>query len=338
MRDVKNPMVREVRFQNFKALRSTKLPLGPFTLIIGPNGSGKSTALQGLQVMARAGNFQYDQLVTAGLPKRSPVEITVCWAPPFDGVVSKASWSSDGRVNFTHDVAQKRPDNLEPLTDALSRINIYSFEGRAISSPVALQPFMGLEQNGVNLPGVLDGLRDREPERFEMVNEELARWIPEFDRILFDTPSKGMRAFRLRTRHSRHAISASDLSQGTLFALAILTLAYLPDPPPIICIEEPDRGIHPRLLRDVRDALYRLSSPTASDPREPVQVIATTHSPYFLDLYKDHPDEVVIAHKAKEGVRFESLSERSDLNEILGDIHLSDAWYSGILGGVPADE
>ncbi|MCX8090560.1 MAG: ATP-binding protein, partial [Verrucomicrobiae bacterium] len=78
------------------------------------------------------------------------------------------------------------------------------------------------------------------------------RWIPEFDRILFETPGEGEKAVALRTRAGGHRIKASELSGGTLIALALLTLAYLPEPPSIVCLEEPDRGLHPRLLRDVR--------------------------------------------------------------------------------------
>jgi predicted ATPase len=134
-----------------------------------------------------------------------------------------------------------------------------------------------------------------------------------------------------------HRIPAQDLSHGTLFALAILTIAYSPEPPTVVCIEEPDRGIHPRLLRDLQDALYRLCYPeNYGENREPVQVIATTHSPYMLDLYCDHPEEVVIAEKRPDCATFERLSDRTDLDEILGDANLGDVWYSGILGGVPA--
>src|SRR5882724_10830951 len=177
-----------------------------------------------------------------------------------------------------------------------------------------LDPELTLQSNGRNLAGVLDQLRDREPERFEKLNAEMGRWLPEFDRILFDTPVSGQRTLLLRTREGQHKIPATELSQGTLISLAILTLAYIPDPPPIVCLEEPDRGIHPRLLREVRDAMYRLSYPeNYGDKRDPVQVIATTHSPYFLDLFKDHPEEVVIADKLGHDVRFERLSDRDDL-------------------------
>jgi predicted ATPase len=196
---------------------------------------------------------------------------------------------------------------------------------------------MELAPNGAQLAGVLDRLRDQNPERFEALNEQIGRWIPEFDRILFETPSPGDRSLALRTREGNHVIKAADLSHGTLIALALLTIAYLPEPPSIVCLEEPDHGLHPRLLRDVRDALYRLAYPEgANEKRDPVQVIATTHNPYFLDLFRDHPDEIVIAEKVGLEAKFSRLSDRADLEGILADAPLSEVWYSGVLGGVPA--
>ncbi len=119
----------------------------------------------------------------------------------------------------------------------------------------------------------------------------------------------------------------------------MLTISYLPSPPPIVGIEEPDRGIHPRLLRDIRDALYRLAYPEDfGEKREPVQVIATTHSPYMLELFRDHPEEIVIAEKVGNEARFHRLADRPDIEEILQDTSLGEAWYSGILGGVPQEQ
>ena len=196
-----------------------------------------------------------------------------------------------------------------------------------------------MDPHGSYLGGVVERLRDRNPERFEALNAELGRWLPEFDRFLFDVPSVNQKVFFLRTRDGHHPIPAADLSQGTLFALAMLTLAYLPDPPSLIGLEEPDHGIHPRLLRRVQDALYRLCYPeNFGEKREPVQVVATTHSPYFLDLFKDHPEEIVIAHKLEREARFERLSDQPNIEEILSGAPLGDVWYSGILGGVPVEQ
>jgi len=116
-----------------------------------------------------------------------------------------------------------------------------------------------------------------------------------------------------------------------------LALAYDPDPPPIVMVEELDRGIHPRLLRDVRDALYRLSYPAERGlaTRAPVQVIVTTHSPYLLDLFRDHPEEVIIADKRGAAATFSRLADRDDLTELLAEGALGDMWFAGVLGGVP---
>jgi predicted ATPase len=197
---------------------------------------------------------------------------------------------------------------------------------------------MELACDGTGLAGVLDGIRDGEPERFDAINEDLGRWLPEFDRILFETPQTGVRSILLRTRTGGHKIRASDLSGGTLVALALLTLSHLAKPPTILCLEEPDRGIHPRLLRDLKDALYRLSYPQDfGENRQAVQVIATTHSPYMLDLFSDHPEEIVIAQKTGLEATFQRLSDQADIKEILRDAHLGELWYSGLLGGVPSN-
>ncbi len=88
----------------------------------------------------------------------------------------------------------------------------------------------------------------------------------------------------------------------------------------------------------MRDVIYRLCYPeNYCEERPPVQVVATTQSPYFLDLFKDHPEEIVIAQKDGIEARFERLTDRPDVRDILADAPLGDVWYSGVLGGVPTN-
>lgn len=328
-------MIESILFRNFKALRDTKLPLGRFTLIVGPNGSGKSTVLKALEVAGEPGILHFNQVVTASnrTDGAAKVEVKLSFNPSFFKGVVILQWPFNTRGSHAYSPG---PDQTIVLSE-LKKIRIYALDADHIARPVQLTPDIELLRNGGNLVAVLDQLRDKNPERFEALNVALNQWLPEFDRILFDTPGQGMRAFALRTSVGQHRIAANDLSQGTLLALAMLTLAYLPDPPPLVCFEEPDRGIHPRLLRDVQDALYRLSYPESyGEDRDPVQVIATTHSPYFLDLFRDHPEEVVIAEKTEQGTQFVRLSDLPEVDEILRDSHLGEIWYTGILGGVPA--
>jgi predicted ATPase len=324
-------MFESIKFQNFKALRDTTLPLSRFTLIIGPNGSGKSTALNAFLAMRQPAARNVNQLRTAGVNEEQPVVLAAKWTEPQNDFLVTVQWAKTGVQQLSSPGRQDNPRK------ALNGARMFSLDAGAIALPVQLQPQIELLPNGTNLAGVLDRLRDQNPERFESLNKELMRWIPEFDKILFETPGPGQRALALRTREGQYTIKAVDLSQGTLIAIALLTIGYLPYPPTIVCLEEPDHGLHPRLLRDVRDALYRLAYPEGSgEKREPVQVIATTHNPYFLDLFRDHPDEIVLAEKVGLESKFSRLSDRKDLDEILGDAPLSEVWYSGVLGGVPA--
>jgi predicted ATPase len=198
---------------------------------------------------------------------------------------------------------------------------------------------MELGPNGQQLAGVLDRLRDQDPERFQALNSELANWLPEFDQILFNTPGGGTREIEFRVKRRKQGIRASELSDATLFALAMLTVAYSTQPPPFVAIEEPERGIHPRFLRRVQDALYRLAFPEKNDEsRDPVQVVVTTHSPFLLDLYRNHPEEIVLAERIGPEARFARLVDKESVSELLGDSRLGDLWYSGILGGVPVEQ
>lgn len=333
-------MINRIEYRNFKVLRDATLPLQPFTLLIGANGSGKSTALEALTCFGSTPS--YDAVVTRGPEiEEPPVQIQIYWGKDREGCRSQLTWRSRGSAEVRHfdpDGKDLSTPAKQPLERLLKySVRIYSLEAAPLANPVQLQPQMELRQRGQNLAGVLDRLRDNAPERFEELNSRLPEWIPDFDRILFETPNSGRRSIKLRVSKGGYVIPANDLSHGTLFALAMLTLAHLPDPPQVVALEEPGRGLHPRLLPKVREALYRLSYPEEfREDRDPVQVIATTHSPYFLDLYKERPEEIVIAEKRGLYAKFQRLSDRPDVEEILEGAPLGEVWYTGVLGGVPS--
>jgi predicted ATPase len=330
-------MIDRIEFQNFKVLREAKIQLRPFNLIVGPNGSGKSTCFQALEAVRSPGNYQFDRLASVGA---SAIETCVTIAVNLieGAVIGKTCWQKNGP---RREVKPEGAFNGQPeksFNDFLKSLGFFSFEPAKIGEPVQLVPNAELTREGANLAAALDNLRDLDDEAFQALREELSRWLPEFNSIRFSTPRQGQRSFGLRTKTGNHTIPAKDLSEGTLVALALLTLAYRPNPPSVICVEEPDRHLHPRLLRDVRDALYRLAYPDQHGlKRKPVQVIATTHSPYFLDLFKERPDEIVIAEKLPDGsAQFKPLADEPHLFDIIGEASLGEIWYSGILGGVPA--
>jgi len=340
-------MIESIEFTNFKALRKTTLPLAPFTLLLGPNGSGKTTVLQALDSIAARARGQgqgqkqewHSLLSVSATDRNATVEVKLRLKLGKRLFVATIPWHSTGRGELqfnsqTENGPVLHGEERRPLLEWLAGMQTYSLAPSAIANPVPVSG-TGLQPNGHGLAAVLDDLKDNHPERWDLLLEEMLRWLPEYDHILFDKPIEGQKSIVLRTKKGGHRIPAQFLSQGTLVALALLTLAYLPNPPSLIGLEEIDRGLHPRLLRNLQDALYRLSYPeSCGETRPPIQVIATTHSPYLLDLYREHPEEVVLAQKEGLEVTMKRLSDIEHYQEILGESPLSEVWYSGVLGGV----
>src|SRR6185369_6206296 len=108
---------------------------------------------------------------------------------------------------------------------------------------------------------VLAQRRERNQHEFDQVEAEFCRLLPEFVCLEIVEVSSGLVSFAAKLADGKESVGAQNLSQGTLYTLAVLALAFDPAPPSVVCIEEIDRGIHPRLLREIRDAFYRLSYP-----------------------------------------------------------------------------
>jgi predicted ATPase len=322
---------------NFKALRNTQVALGPFNLIIGPNGSGKTSLIQALTRLRDLHSSPVGSY--APFPTRAEgLEVTFQFSPPFADVQARLGCSEDFVCDFLQ-VKSARPDDWPPVAQQLGRLRSYVFDHRTIAAGSTAPIDAPLDSEGGNIASVLAGRKSHAPQAYAAVEAEFCRLLPEFARLEIETTSDGRRAF-FGVLRDGGKVAAENLSQGTLYLIAMLTVAFDPNPPPLICIEELDRGLHPRMLREVRDVLYRLSYPSSvSLTTAPVQIVATTHSPYLLDLFRDHPEEVIIAQKQGQEARFERLSDRPDIHDILQEGGtLGDLWYTGILGGVPEEK
>ena len=334
-------MIASVAFHNFKALRSARIELQPFNLVIGPNGSGKSSLIQALLRLRTLARLPLREPVPEADRMPEAAEISFNFASPHDGLEATLGCVSDTVCDLLQVAPLPRgegADDWPGLREKILGLRAYVLDHAAIATPVYPVSSDELAPNGGNLAARIAALRERAPEAFLGLQGELLRLFPEYGELV-PLPAQGSFALRLADPAERSLVAPADLSQGTLYTLALLALAFDPTPPALVCVEELDRGIHPRLLREVRDILYRLSFPADHGlARSPTQVIATTHSPLLLDLFRDHPEEVVIAEKNGRAATFTRLSDRADLAQLLEEGgSLGDLWYSGILGGVPAE-
>lgn len=112
------------------------------------------------------------------------------------------------------------------------------------------------------------------------------------------------RVFRLEAQVDDGAwLPARALSDGTLRALALGVAALDPATAGLLCIEEPENGVHPSRLEALSDHLRAM----VFDPRDPPgaenplrQIIVNTHSPALVEM-QDRDDVVFAAAHAVDG-------------------------------------
>ncbi len=128
----------------------------------------------------------------------------------------------------------------------------------------------------------------------------------------------------LRERGLRKPIPAARLSDGTLQYLCLLAVLTHPNLPPLICIEEPELGLHPDVLSPLADLLIEASERT--------QLMVTTHSDVLVSALSDTPESVVICERDNTGTHLKRL-EKEQLTEWLEDYSLGELWTKGEIGG-----
>lgn len=97
----------------------------------------------------------------------------------------------------------------------------------------------------------------------------------------------------------RFTVPATRLSDGTLRYLCLLAVLCHPKPPPLICIEEPELGLHPDILPTLAELLKEAATRT--------QIIVTTHSDVLVDAMSDQPEAVLVTEKSAAGTTLTRL-------------------------------
>ncbi|MBC1239449.1 AAA family ATPase [Nostoc sp. 2RC] len=119
-------------------------------------------------------------------------------------------------------------------------------------------------------------------------------------------------------------IPANRLSDGTLRYLFLMALLLDPTPPPLICLEEPEIGLHPDILSTIAEMLIDASQRT--------QLIVTTHSDALVSALSEYPESVVVCERDKKGSHLHR-QESERLKKWLEKYTLGDLWRMGQIGG-----
>ncbi|MDP2982392.1 MAG: AAA family ATPase [Candidatus Latescibacter sp.] len=125
-------------------------------------------------------------------------------------------------------------------------------------------------------------------------------------------------------KNLKDPIPASRLSDGTLRFLCLLLILCHPSPPPLICIEEPEVGLHPDILHTVAELLVEASKRT--------QLIVTTHSDILVSALSEQPESVLVCEHDEQGTHMRRLDQKK-LKKWLENYTLGELWRMGEIGG-----
>ncbi|EQC1013418.1 AAA family ATPase [Pseudomonas aeruginosa] len=226
-------------------------------------------------------------------------------------------------------LAQRRdPDQYPEVTylgQVLSKIRLYREWSFGRYTPPRLPqksdlPNEYLEPDSSNLGLVLNRLR-RDPAVKQRLLEALRALYDGIDD--YDVQIEGG-TVQVFFHEGRFTVPATRLSDGTLRYLCLLAVLCHPNPPPLVCIEEPELGLHPDVLPTLAELLKEAATRT--------QLIVTTHSDVLVDAMSDRPEAVFVAEKSDTGTTLTRL-DAEKLKPWLEKYRLGQLWTRGEIGG-----
>ena len=362
-------MIDRLIIDNFKSIKHADVKLQKINLLIGPNNSGKSNFLKSIVHLGNCIFIVKDFLETAYLYVESDnkdgletnFEIIIN-----DGksIFSDKSKKGDKR-KLTDDHLEdylannSESEYLHELRSILHTVKIYKPDLGKLHLPYSIfQNDSSVLDDASNIASFLQTCLNKHRKYFNIITDELKKVLPIFEEIIIEniesekeeTPiSKKVKVERIELPQikigfrdfAERIIWAEDLSEGALYFLALLCIIHQPEPPKLLMLEEPERSIHPRRIKEVIDLIRKLSE------EKDIQVIMTTHSPLVVDLFEDEP-ECIHVFEMKDGfteiknLKTEIIDPTNIELEKKGvditndyETTLGEKWVYGFLGGVP---
>nr|VFJ63829.1 MAG: Predicted ATPase [Candidatus Kentron sp. DK] len=183
-----------------------------------------------------------------------------------------------------------------------------------------------LSREGENLALVTEYLYSRHKETFDRILDRLSHRVPGISKVDAKTTEEGRVLLRFRDDAFEDPFLARYVSDGTIKMFAYLTLLYDPEPHPLLCVEEPENQLYPKLLWELAEEFRDYANRGG-------QVFVSTHSPDFLNavgldevfwlVKKDGHTEIRRAREDQQIARF--MAEGDQMGYL---------WKEGLFEGV----
>ena len=258
------------------------------------------------------------------------------------GIVSSKTSKNSKEVKLRQEVFAEQelvlrqisdPDAYYPLytlKKAIEELGVYNYFDTTLESTIrGLSPFYSeqkLLSNGENLTHLLNHLNGNHTATYDKMLKIFRTTLNANVRdLVFLQPTQGKTLLLLKEHNLSRAIPISNISDGTLRFLLLLSIFYNPNRGKLICIDEPETGLHPDMIRTIAEGIQYAS-------QNGTQVVVATHSPLLLNAF-DLEDLLIFEKDANNATIVNTKSE-SDFEDWQGEFLVGQMWLNGQIGGV----
>lgn len=183
-----------------------------------------------------------------------------------------------------------------------------------------------LRSDGGNLAAFLYMLSRDYPTCFARIVRTIRRVAPYIETLEPELQYDGTQVGLYWTEAGRAdcKFDIGQMSDGTLRALALITLLQQPQLPPLVCIDEPELGLHPAAISVIAELISLASART--------QLIISTQSERLIDQFE--PEDIIVTDRVNGATEYSRL-DGSELDEWLEEYTISQMWETNLLGGRP---
>jgi predicted ATPase len=182
-----------------------------------------------------------------------------------------------------------------------------------------------LSKEGENLSLVTEYLYTQHRKIFDTIIDKLKKRVPGVTKVDAKTTEEGRVLLRFQDGAFEDPFLARYVSDGTIKMFAYLVLLHDPKPHPLLCIEEPENQLYPKLL-------YELTEEFREYANRGGQVFISTHSPDLLNAAK--VDEVFWLNKDKGYTLVNRAVEDEQIKAYMDDgDQMGYLWKQGFFKG-----
>jgi len=182
-----------------------------------------------------------------------------------------------------------------------------------------------LSREGENLAQVIEYLHTQHPEIFTEITQKLSARIPGIARVEAKQTEEGRILLKFTDGAFEDPFLARFVSDGTIKMLAYLTLLYDPAPHPLLCVEEPENQLHPRLLEELAEEFRAYAARGG-------QVLVSTHAPDFLNA--TNLEEVFWLQKTSGYTEIKRAEEDEQIKQYMQNgAKMGHLWTEGFFAG-----